>query len=128
MKHSHCVQYKTKSECIQDNEIDEENPEEVSETSESEDEIIIVEQPNTGKVKTRSVADIRDEVQGLCAVAKVWVTDFTLFSNPFLNAMDVTILVQQAWMHGQDTQNVYGECTKDCTALVILFFYASHAR
>ena len=128
MKRSHCVQYKTKSECIQDNEIDEENPEEVSETSESEDEIIIVEQPNTGKVKTRSVADIRDEVQGLCAVAKVWVTDFTLFSNPFLNAMDVTILVQKAWMHAQDTQNVYGECTKDCRALVIVFFYPSHVR
>ena len=109
MKRSHCVRYKTESECIQDNEIDEENPEEVSETSESEDEIIIVEQPNTGKVKTRSVAGIRDEVQGLWAVANVWVTDFTLFSNPFLNAMDVTILVQKAWMHAQDTQNVYGE-------------------
>ena len=109
MKRSHCVRYKTEGECILDNENDEENTEEVSETSESEDEIIIVEQPNTGKVKTRSVASIRDEVQGLCAVAKVWVTDFTLFCNPFLNAMDVTILVQKAWMHAQDTQNVYGE-------------------
>ena len=43
--------------------------------------------------KTRSVAGIYDEVQGLYAVAKVCVTDFTLFSNPFLNALDVTILV-----------------------------------
>ena len=128
MKRSYCLRYKTESECIQDNEIDEENLEQVSETSESEDEIIIVEQPNTGKVKTRSVAGIRDEVQGLCAVAKVWVTDFALFSNPFLDAMDVTILVQKAWMHAQDTQNVYGECTKDCRALVIVFFYPSHAR
>ena len=128
MKLSHCVRYQTKGECIQDNENDEENPKEVSETSESENEIIIVEQPNTGKVKTRSVAGIHDEVYGLCAVAKVWVTDFTLFSNPFLNAMDITILVQKASMHAQDTHNVYGECTKDCRALVILFFYPSHVR
>ena len=128
MKRSHCVRYKTKGECIQDNENDEENPENVSETSESQDEIIIVEQPNTGKVKTRSVSGIRDEVPGRCAVAKIWVTDFTLFSNPFQNAMDVTILVQKAWMHAQDTQNVYGECIKDCRALVILFFYPSHVR
>ena len=128
MQRSHCVRYKTEGECIQDNENDEENPEEVSETSESEYEIIIVEQPNTGKVKTRSVAGICDEVQGLCAVEKVWVTDFTLFSNPFLNVIDVTILVQKAWMHAQDMQNVYGECTKDCRALVILFFYPSHVR
>ena len=128
MKRSYWVRYKTESECIQDNEIDEENLEQVSETSESEDEIIIVEQPNTGKVKTRSVAGIRDEVQGLCAVAKVWVTDFTLFSNCFLNAIEVTILIPKAWMHAQDTQNVYGECTKDWRALVIVFFYPSHAR
>ena len=60
MKHSHCVRYKTEGECIQDNENDEENPKEVSETSKSKDEIIIVEQPNTGKVKTRSVAGIHD--------------------------------------------------------------------
>ena len=98
------------------------------ETSESEHEIIIVEQPNTGKVKTPSVVGIRDEVQGLYAVAKVCVTDFTLFSNPFLNAMDVTILVQTAWMHAQDTQNVYGECTKDWRALVIVVFYPSDVR
>ena len=44
---------------------------EVLETSESEDEIIIVEQPNTEKVKTQSVASIRDEVQGFCTVPKV---------------------------------------------------------
>ena len=86
---------------------------EVLETSESQDEIIIVEQPNTEKVKTRSVASIRDEVQGFCTVPKVWVTDFMLFYNRFLTRMDVTILVQKAWMHTQDTQNVYGECTKD---------------
>ena len=65
MKRSHFVRYKTESESIQDKKIDEKNPWEVLETSESEHEIIIVEQPNTGKVKTRSVADIRDEVQGL---------------------------------------------------------------
>ena len=128
MKSSNCVRYKTEGECIQNNENDEENSKEVSETSESEDEIIIVEQPNKGKVKTRSVTGICDEVQGLCAVAKVWVTDFTLFSNPFLNVMAVTILVQKGWMHAQDTQNVYGECAKDCRALVILFFYSSHVR
>ena len=52
MKRSHCIRYKTEGECIQDNENDEKNKEEVSETSESEDGIIIVEQPNTGKVKT----------------------------------------------------------------------------
>ena len=99
MKSSHCVRYKTEGECIQDNENDEENLKEVSKTSESEDEIIIVEQPNKRKVTTRSVTGIRDEVQGLYAVAKVWVIDVTLFSNPFLNVMDVTILVQKAWMH-----------------------------
>ena len=128
MQSSHCVRYKTEGECIQDNKNGEENPKEVLETSESEDEIIIVEQPNKGQVKTQSVTGIRDEVQGLCAVAKVWVTDLSLFSNPFLNMIDVTILVQKAWMHAQDTQNVYGECTKDCSALVILFFYPSHVR
>ena len=128
MQSSHCVRYKTEGECIQDNKNGEENPKEVLETSESEDEIIIVEQPNKGQVKTQSVTGIRDEVQGLCAVAKVWVTDLSLFSNPFLNMIDVTILVQKAWMHAQDTQNVYGECTKDCRALVILFFYPSHVR
>ena len=99
------------------------------ESSEAEDNIIIiVEQPNTRKVKTPSVTGIHDVVQGLCRVAKVWVTDFTLFSNPSLNAMDITIHVQKAWMHMQDRQNVYGECTKDCRAFVILFFDPSHIR
>ena len=61
-------------------------------------------------------------------MAKVWVTDFTLFSNCFLNAIEVTILVPKAWMHAQDTQNVYGECTKDWRALVIVVFYPSDVR
>ena len=104
------------------------NPEKVLKTSESEDEIIIVKQPNTRKAIIRSVAEIHDEVQGLCVVAKVLVSDFNLFFNPFLNAMDVTIRVQKACMHVQVTQNVYGECTKHGTALVILFFYPSHVR
>ena len=64
MKRSHCVRYKTEGECIQDNENDEENPKEISETSESEVEIIIVKQPNTGKGK---------HDQSLAYVMKFWV-------------------------------------------------------
>ena len=47
----------TKGECVQDNEIyeEEDNPEEVSETSRSDSdeyEVVVVEQPKTGKKKT----------------------------------------------------------------------------
>ena len=88
---------------------DPEDPEEVDRTAElsetfgsDEDEVIVVEQPKTGKKKTRSVSGVVDAWQGPCAIAKIWVTDFTLFSNPFLNAAKVNIIVHQAWRHAED--------------------------
>ena len=94
--------------------------EEVSETSGSdEDEVMVVEQPRIGKKKTRSVSSVVDALQDHCAIAKIWVTDFTLFSNPFLNAAEVNILVHQAWRHAEDKQKLYAERPKEASALVI---------
>ena len=70
---------------------------ELSETSGSdEDEVMVVKQPKTAKKKTWSVPVVVVALQGHCAIAEIWVTDFTLFSNPLLNAAEVNILVHQA--------------------------------
>ena len=93
---------------------------EVSETSVSdEDEVMVVKSPKTGKKKTRSVSGVVDALQGHCAIAKIWFTDFTLFSNPFLNAAEINILVHQAWRHAEDKQKLWAERPKEASALVI---------
>ena len=88
-------------------------------TGSDEDEVMLVEQPKTGKKKTRSVFEVVDVLQGHCAIAKIWVTDFTLFSNPLLNVAEVNILVHQAWRHAEDEQKLHAERPKEASALVI---------
>ena len=100
---------------------------ELSETSGSdEDEVMVVEQPKTGTKKTRSVSGVVDALQGHYPIAKVWVTNFSLLSNPFLNAAEVNIIVQQAWRHDEDKQKLWAERLKEASALVIhCSFYPS---
>ena len=85
----------------------------------NEDELMVVEQPKTGKKKTQSASSVVDALQGHCAIAKIWVTDFTLCSNPFINVVEVNILVDQAWRHAEAKQKLYAEHPNEACELVI---------
>ena len=79
-----------------------------SETSESdEDDLIVVEQPKSGNKQTRSVSTMVDALRGYYAIAKIWVTDFTLFFKYCLKVREVKILVHQACSHAENKQKLY---------------------
>ena len=71
------------------------------------------------KKQTQSVSGVVDVLQGHCAIAKIWVTDFTLFSNTCLNAAEVNILIHQAWSHDEDKHKLLTQRPKEASALVI---------
>ena len=89
-----------------------------SEADTRESSVIVVKQLTTSKRKTRSFASVPDELQGLCYIAHTWVTDFTLFGNPFLNAMDMINMVHQAWEFAQDTEQNWAKRTDECGTMV----------
>ncbi|RPB18175.1 hypothetical protein L211DRAFT_854379 [Terfezia boudieri ATCC MYA-4762] len=69
--------------------------------------------PNSGR-KSRSFAAIPPKLQGLCYVAQNWVMDYTFFKCPFLSALDVINLIDEAWEGAQDQEKSYLRRTKAC--------------
>ena len=67
-----------------------------SEADTRESSVIVVKQLITSKRKMRSFISVPDELQRLCYIAHTWVTDFTLFDNPFINAINMINIIHQA--------------------------------
>ena len=96
------MQDKENSDLESEDPQDPEDPEEVDHTSEFSETDRVV-----------------DMMQDHCAIAKIWMTDFALFSNPFLNSAEVNILLHQVWRHAEDKQKVYAEHPTQASALII---------
>ncbi|RPB25704.1 hypothetical protein L211DRAFT_848029 [Terfezia boudieri ATCC MYA-4762] len=64
--------------------------------------------------KTRSFASIPHKLQGLCYLAQTFITDYTFFKLPFLSALDIINLVDEAWDWAQEHEKSYLKRTKAC--------------
>jgi len=76
---------------------------------ENDSDVIIVKSLQHVGNKTRSFTSILDKLQCLCYVAKEWVTDYTLFNNPFLSSLEILNLIHEAWERAEDMEKNYQE-------------------
>jgi len=83
---------------------------------ESDDEEI--KRPQNRILRMRSFGAVGPKLQAIIQVAQKYVSDYTLFTNPFLTALDILHLVDEAWEFAQDSQQKYEEINKDSKALV----------
>ena len=58
------------------------------------------------------------KLQAIIQVAQKYMSDYTLFTNPFLAALDILYLIEEAWEFAQDSQQKYEEINKDSKVLV----------
>jgi len=83
---------------------------------ESDDEEI--ERPQNRTLRTRSLGAVGLKLQAIVQVVQKYVSDYTLFTNPFLAALDILHLIDEAWEFAQDSQQKYEKIKKDSKALV----------
>jgi len=83
---------------------------------ESDDEEI--ERAQNRTLRMSSFGAVRPKLQAIVQVAQKCVSDYMLFTNPFLAALDILYLVDEPWEFAQDSQQKYEEKNKDSKALV----------
>lgn len=87
----------------------------------SDSDILEVKKPLPIGPKSRSFSTIPSELQTICQRAQRYVSEYTLFTNPFLSSVDILHLLVDSWNAGQDAEQSWHERTKDCDSIVCLF-------
>ncbi|RPB19005.1 hypothetical protein L211DRAFT_853566 [Terfezia boudieri ATCC MYA-4762] len=101
---------------------DQEEPRNSGDSSGSD--IVEIKQLQHNGRKTRSFASIPHKLQGLCYLAQTFITDYTFFKLPFLSALDIINLVNEAWDWAQEHEKSYLKRTKACEAFISKNFLA----
>jgi len=81
-------------------------------------DVEIVEKPRNSAIRSRSFGGVAPNVQALVYAAQMYVSEYTLFTNPFLSSTDVLHLLREAWNFAQDQETRYEEASKESITLV----------
>ena len=84
-------------------------------------DLLEVKKPLYAGPKSRGFSNLPSELQPIAQRAQRYVSEYTLFTNPFLTSVDVIHLLVESWNAGQDAEQSYHEWTKDCDTLVRQF-------
>ena len=88
--------------------------------------MVVVNRPKGTQKLARSFVAIDNDLQGLSLTAQHWVTDYTLFTNPFLNAQDMLNLVHDAWAYAQDKNQVFKQSSRQCHTWLTVHVPSTH--
>jgi len=77
-----------------------------------------MEKPCNTALRTHSFGAIGPKLQAIVQGAQKYVSDYTLFTSPFLSAVDILHLVDEPWGSLQDAQRKYEEIKRDCKGLL----------
>ena len=66
--------------------------------------VVEIKRPQKSGRETRSIAALPDKLQRICCVAQAWISNYTLFSQLLLGALDMINLVNDAWEWVQDQE------------------------
>ena len=84
----------------------------------SNSDVLMVKKPLSAGPKSRSFSTIPSELQLICQQAQRYVSEYTLFTNPFLSSVDILHLLVDSWNAGQDAEQSWHSRTKECDVLV----------
>lgn len=84
----------------------------------SDSDVLEVKKPLLAGPKSRAFSNLASELQAICQRAQRYISEYSLFTNPFLTSVDIFHLLVNSWDAGQDAEQSWHERTKDCDTLV----------
>ena len=105
-------------ELIQEHVVNEDDDKTDGDEEEKASDVEIVEKPRNSAIRSQSFGRVAPNVQSLVHAAQKYMSEYTLFTNPFLSSTDVLHLLREAWNFAQDQETRYEEASKESMTLV----------